>query len=196
MSVTPQDRCARRYFHRVFHSTIIRSDHSTSETKIAGLPNFAPHCFKSVSVTPRAREQAPQAKIGMCFATTFSRVSLNGGQPTGRIAFAIDFRSKEVASASRKICTSWLASASTSPCAKGNAALVGSSGPHALFIMIFRDLFDSCAFVPNARKGRPASWVKNVRRAIIFLSRIEISTGADAAVYSSFSQSPRLQSRK
>jgi MacB-like periplasmic core domain len=26
-----------------FHSTIIRSDHSTSETKIAGLPNFAPH---------------------------------------------------------------------------------------------------------------------------------------------------------
>ena len=25
------------------HSTIIRSDHSTSETKIAGLPNFAPH---------------------------------------------------------------------------------------------------------------------------------------------------------
>jgi hypothetical protein len=27
----------------VFHSTIIRSAHSTSETKIAGLPNFAPH---------------------------------------------------------------------------------------------------------------------------------------------------------
>jgi hypothetical protein len=26
-----------------FHSTIIRSAHSTSETKIAGLPNFAPH---------------------------------------------------------------------------------------------------------------------------------------------------------
>jgi hypothetical protein len=25
------------------HSTIIRSAHSTSETKIAGLPNFAPH---------------------------------------------------------------------------------------------------------------------------------------------------------
>jgi hypothetical protein len=25
------------------HSTIIRSDHSTSETKIAGFPNFAPH---------------------------------------------------------------------------------------------------------------------------------------------------------
>ena len=26
-----------------FHSTIILSAHSTSETKIAGLPNFAPH---------------------------------------------------------------------------------------------------------------------------------------------------------
>jgi hypothetical protein len=43
-------------------------------------------------VTPRAREQAPQAKIGMCFATTLSSVSLSGGQPTGRIAFTIDFR--------------------------------------------------------------------------------------------------------
>jgi hypothetical protein len=28
---------------RDFHSTMIRSAHSTSETKIAGLPNFAPH---------------------------------------------------------------------------------------------------------------------------------------------------------
>jgi hypothetical protein len=27
----------------VFHSTIIRSAHSTSDTKIAGFPNFAPH---------------------------------------------------------------------------------------------------------------------------------------------------------
>jgi hypothetical protein len=65
------------------HSTIIRSAHSTSDTKIAGLPNFAPQVSKSVSVTPRAREQTPQAKTGMCLATTFSRVSLSGGQPTG-----------------------------------------------------------------------------------------------------------------
>src|SRR5580704_3123296 len=71
---------------REFHSTIIRSAHSTSETKIAGLPNFAPQGFRSVSGTPLARKQAPQAKIGMCLATTLSSGSLKGGQPTGRIA--------------------------------------------------------------------------------------------------------------
>src|SRR6202008_9297 len=117
---------------------------------------------------PRAREQAPQEKIGICFATTFSRVSLSGGQPTGRIAFAMDFRIKEVASARRKICISCPASASASPCAKGNAALVGSSGPHALFIMIFRDFVGCSAFLPNDRKGRPASCARNVRLAISF----------------------------
>ena len=86
-----------------FHSTMIRSAHSTSETKIAGVPNFAPHWFKSVSVTPRAREHAPQEKMGMCFATTFASVSLSGGQPTGMIEFTMDFRNREVASARRKI---------------------------------------------------------------------------------------------
>jgi len=65
------------------HSVITRSAHSINETKIAGLPNFAPQLFKSDSVTPRAREQAPQEKIGMCFAMTFSSVSLSGGHPTG-----------------------------------------------------------------------------------------------------------------
>jgi hypothetical protein len=39
---------------------------------IAGLPNFAPHSFKSVSVTPQAREQAPQEKMGMSFAQLFA----------------------------------------------------------------------------------------------------------------------------
>jgi hypothetical protein len=34
---------AHAYAPGQFHSTIIRSAHSTSETKIAGLPNFAPH---------------------------------------------------------------------------------------------------------------------------------------------------------
>ncbi len=87
------------------HSTIIRSAHSTSDTKIAGLPNFAPHWFKSVSVTPRAREQAPHAKIGICLATTFASVSLSGGQPTGIIEFTIVLRKIAVASANRKICT-------------------------------------------------------------------------------------------
>src|SRR5579863_8211653 len=70
---------------RSFHSTIIRSAHSTIETKMGGLPNFAPHRFKSASVTSRAREHAPQEYIGICLATTFASVSLSGGQPTGKI---------------------------------------------------------------------------------------------------------------
>ena len=74
------------------YSVMIRSAHSTSDTKIAGLPNFAPQSFKSVSVTPRAREQAPQEKIGMCLATTLSSVSLSGGQPTGKIALTVALR--------------------------------------------------------------------------------------------------------
>jgi hypothetical protein len=43
------------------YSVMILSAHSTSETKILGFPNFAPYSFKSVSVTPLAREQAPHA---------------------------------------------------------------------------------------------------------------------------------------
>ena len=73
---------------------IIRSAHSTSETKTFGLPNFAPHWLKSVSVTPRAREQAPQEKMGMCFATTLPRVAFSGGQPTGKMASRVAFRIK------------------------------------------------------------------------------------------------------
>ncbi len=45
------------------HSVMTRSAHSTNDTNIVGLPNFAPHWARSLSVTPRAREQAPQAKI-------------------------------------------------------------------------------------------------------------------------------------
>jgi hypothetical protein len=74
------------------YSVMIRSAHSTSDTKIAGLPNFAPQSFKSASVTPRAREQTPQEKIGMCLATTLSSVSLRGGQPTGKIAATVALR--------------------------------------------------------------------------------------------------------
>src|SRR4029077_14425475 len=43
------------------YSVMILSAHSTSETKILGLPNLAPYSFKSVSITPLAREQAPHA---------------------------------------------------------------------------------------------------------------------------------------
>ncbi len=74
------------------HSVMIRSAHSTRETNTAGLPNFAPHWFKSVSVTPRAREQAPQEKMGMRLATTLSRVSLSGGQPMGMMAATVALR--------------------------------------------------------------------------------------------------------
>ena len=41
------------------HSVMTWSAHSTSSTKIFGLPHFAPQLVKSASVTPRAREQAP-----------------------------------------------------------------------------------------------------------------------------------------
>ncbi len=74
------------------YSVMMRSAHSTSDTKIAGVPNFAPQSFRSISVTPRAREQAPQEKTGMCFATTFSCISLSGGQPTGKIAATVVLR--------------------------------------------------------------------------------------------------------
>src|SRR5258708_39937623 len=114
--------------------------------------------MKSVSVTQRAREHAPQAKTGMCLATTLSSVSVSGGQPTGKIALTMDLRSNEVASARRKIWTSCPASASTSPCAKGNAALVGSSGPQALFIIIFSFFGGGCALAaPKAQNGTPAT---------------------------------------
>ena len=90
--LTPAARIAKLDGRGSNYSVMIRSAHSTSDTKIAGLPNFAPHWFKSASVTPRAREQAPQEKIGMCLATTFSRVSLSGGHPTGMIAFTVSLR--------------------------------------------------------------------------------------------------------
>jgi len=71
---------------------IMRSAHATRLTRIAGFPNFAPQLARSFSVTPRARLQAPQEKMGMCLAATFSRVSLSGGQPTGRTAAAVALR--------------------------------------------------------------------------------------------------------
>src|SRR4029077_17950138 len=43
------------------YSVMILSAHSTNETKIFGLPNFAPYSLRSASVTPRTREQAPHA---------------------------------------------------------------------------------------------------------------------------------------
>ena len=71
---------------------MMRSAHSTKETYIEVLPHLAPQFFKSASVTPRAREQAPQAKTGMCFATIFYMVSVNGGQPTGLMESTVALR--------------------------------------------------------------------------------------------------------
>ena len=57
------------------YSVITRSAHSTSETKIAGLPNFAPHWSRSACTTDRARQQAPHGRWPgsqqSSFSTTF-----------------------------------------------------------------------------------------------------------------------------
>ena len=87
------------------HSLMMRSAHSTKETYIEVLPHLAPQFVKSASVTPRAREQAPQAKTGSRLATIFSIVSVSGGQPTGFTASTVALRIRYVASAVRKICT-------------------------------------------------------------------------------------------
>jgi hypothetical protein len=85
------------------YSAIMRSAHSTRETKMAGLPNFALQLARSFSETPRAREQAPQENTGMCLATIFSRNSLSGGQPMGITASDVALRIRYVASAVRNI---------------------------------------------------------------------------------------------
>src|SRR5215471_8444225 len=118
------------------YSVITLSAHSTRETKMVGLPNLAPQGARSDSTMPRARLQAPQAKIGILRAATFSMVSISGGHPTGTMAAATGLRITETASPRRKIWTECPASASASPWRKGKAALVGSSEPQALFIMI------------------------------------------------------------
>src|SRR6266851_7401616 len=107
----------------------------------------------------------------MCFAASLSSVSPTGGHPTGVTALASVFRISPTASPSRKICTSCPASASASPCRKGNAALVGSSEPHALFIMILSGLRVACppSKRPAEAKGNAANCAnrdRNSRRTI------------------------------
>src|ERR1700761_1765024 len=98
---------------------------------------------------------------------SLSRDSPMGGQPTGVVLSAVALRMRLVASPRRKIWISWPASARASAWAKTNAARVGWSESPALFIMIFRGfLVWSAALVPKARRGRPASWAKNLRRAM------------------------------
>ena len=59
MTCSRGDSTQRRGLLR--YSVITRSAHSTSDTKIVGLPNFAPQWSRSVCSTARARLQAPQA---------------------------------------------------------------------------------------------------------------------------------------
>src|SRR5215472_9662206 len=66
----------------------------------------------------------------------FFNVSASGGHPTGTTASATQLRISPTASPSKKMCTSWPASAKALACRKGKAALVGSSEPHALLIRI------------------------------------------------------------
>src|SRR3981081_980927 len=112
----------------------------------------------------------------MCFAATLSSVSPTGGHPTGVTALASVFRINPTASPSRKICTSCPASASANPCRKGNAALVGSSEPQALFITILSGLRAPCPprEPPAETKGSAANFAnrdRNSRRIISFSFR-------------------------
>ena len=76
------------------YSLITRSAHSTKETKTAGDPHFAFQLLRSASVTPRAREQAPQENTGTPFATMFCIISLSTGQPMGLTASTVALRIK------------------------------------------------------------------------------------------------------
>src|SRR3979411_2363011 len=83
------------------YSVITWSAHSTKDTKIAGFPNLAPKFDRSSSVTPRAREQAPQAKMGTFLAASLARDSTLGGQATGVTEFATALRISDTASPSK-----------------------------------------------------------------------------------------------
>src|ERR1700722_1022013 len=140
---------------------------------------------------PRAREHAPHAKIWIFLADTFSSVCARGAQPTGTTASASLLRIKPTASPSRKIWTEWPASESASPWRNGNAALVGSSDPQALFIMMLRGFLlpaDAGACAPdaesklaNAISGNAASCERKDRRDIEHPVIVQSKSCADEA---------------
>src|SRR5579872_1557421 len=102
-------------------------------------------------------------------ATILSRVSTSGGQPIGTIAVATGFLITDTASPSRNICTVWPASERARPCRNGNADLVGSSEPQALFIMMLSLRAGCGAAAAMPRKGKASAWDKKDRRAISLL---------------------------
>jgi hypothetical protein len=70
-------------------------------------------------------------------------ISANGAQPTGTIALATVARINETASPNKKICTSWPPSDKALASRNGNADLVESSEPQALFyqyLLITKDI--------------------------------------------------------
>src|SRR5688572_13652616 len=91
--------------------------------------------------------------MGMPSPTVARSDSARGGQPTGTTAFATGSRMSETASPSRKICASWPASAGAFACRNGNAALVGSSEPRALFTRTFMAGLSRAA--PELASGQP-----------------------------------------
>src|SRR5579859_5629235 len=105
------------------------------------VPHWAFQLLKSASVTPRAREQAPQENTGMRLSTTFAMVSLSGGHPMGLIVSTVASRIRYAASWVRNICTSWPASASATPWENTKDARVGSSVPQELLIKMCSFLF-------------------------------------------------------
>jgi hypothetical protein len=80
-------------------------------------------------------------------------VSDSGGQPTGTTAFITASFIKDTASPSKKIWTSWPASANAFAWRNAKAAFVGSSDPQALLIRIFIRSPDSLAssYTPAGR---------------------------------------------
>ena len=134
------------------HSVMTRSAHSTRETKIAGLPNLAPHWFKSFSVTPRVTGTRPSRKDRDSLAHNFRHGFAERRPADWQDGLCCCFSHEVGRLTSKKIHTSCPASARASPCEKTNDALVGSSEAQALFIMIL-SLFRRLAPVhPRPRK--------------------------------------------
>lgn len=63
----------------LFRNDSIRPFHERH--KNGRVPNWAPHCFKSASLTPRPGNRLPK-KDWKCLATSLSMVWAGGGQPT------------------------------------------------------------------------------------------------------------------
>src|SRR5215510_9781812 len=122
---------------RTCYSLSTLSAHATSATKSGGVTKRA--FFPSMSdwATARASEQAVHMWRGILCCMVLGIVSDSGGQPTGTTAFITASFIKDTASPSKKIWTSWPASANAFAWRNAKAAFVGSSEPQALLTRIF-----------------------------------------------------------